>query len=133
MYAEELPALRPLPLEPFRYYEFGKRTVHVDGCVEVAAAYYGAPPGWIGREVHVQWNELHVRLLHPRTGELLREHVRQQRGRYRLREEDRPSRTPRSIQALLDRARNAGEHLGALCDRIHHTEGELAARRILGL
>lgn len=48
MFAEEKPHLRPLPLEPFRYYQYGKRTVHLDGCVEVEAAYYGAPPGWIG-------------------------------------------------------------------------------------
>ena len=48
MFAEERPALGPLPLEPFRYYAFGGRTVHLDGCVEVEAAYYGAPPGWIG-------------------------------------------------------------------------------------
>ena len=39
------------PLEPFRYYRYGDRTVHLDGCVEVEAAYYGAPPGWIGRRV----------------------------------------------------------------------------------
>ena len=29
--------LGPLPLEPFRYYQYGQRTVHLDGCVEVAA------------------------------------------------------------------------------------------------
>jgi transposase len=46
MFAEEQPALGPLPLEPFRYYRFGVRTVHLDGCVEVDAAYYSAPPGW---------------------------------------------------------------------------------------
>ena len=33
--------MQPLPVEPFRYYRFGLRTVHLDGCVEVAAAYYG--------------------------------------------------------------------------------------------
>jgi transposase len=53
MFAEEKPFLQALPLEPFRYYQYGVRTVHLDGCVEVEAAYYGAPPGWIGREVHV--------------------------------------------------------------------------------
>jgi len=63
MFAEERPALRPLPLEPFRYYRFGERTVHLDGCVEVEAAYYSAPPGWIGQRVQVQWNDLHVRLI----------------------------------------------------------------------
>ena len=68
MFAEEQPALGPLPLEPFRYYRYGERTVHLDGCVEVEAAYYGAPPGWIGQRVQVQWNDLHVRLLAPKTG-----------------------------------------------------------------
>ena len=48
MFAEERPALGPLPLEPFRYYQYGRRNVHLDGCVEVASAYYSAPPGWIG-------------------------------------------------------------------------------------
>ncbi len=68
MFAEERPALGPLPIEPFRYYRYGERTVHLDGCVEVDAAYYGAPPGWIGQRVQVQWNDLHVRLLAPTTG-----------------------------------------------------------------
>ena len=68
MFAEEKPALLPLPLEPFRYYQHGKRGVNLDGCVEVAAAYYGLPPGWIGREVNVQWDELYVRISIPRTG-----------------------------------------------------------------
>ena len=49
MFAEEKPTLLPLPVEPFRYYQYGERIVHLDGCVEVEAAYYGAPPGWIGR------------------------------------------------------------------------------------
>ena len=70
MFAEERPALGPLPLEPFRYYQYGRRNVHLDGCVEVAAAYYSAPPGWIGRPVDVQWNDAHVRLLDPSTGQL---------------------------------------------------------------
>jgi len=47
MFAEERPALLPLPVEPFRYYHYGERTVHLDGCVEVEAAYYSAPPGWV--------------------------------------------------------------------------------------
>src|SRR5674476_432964 len=75
MFAEEKPFLQALPLEPFRYYQYGERTVHLDGCVEVEAAYYGAPPGWIGRKVHVQWDAMYVRLLDPRTGELLRVHL----------------------------------------------------------
>jgi transposase len=68
MFAEEKPFLLPLPLEPFRYYQHGQRVVHLDGCVEVEAAYYGLPPGWIGRLVRVQWDELYVRILDPNNG-----------------------------------------------------------------
>src|SRR5437867_8158526 len=95
MFAEERPALQPLPLEPFRYYQFGTRTVHLDGCVEVDYAYYGAPPGSPGSEVAVQWNASHVRLLDPTTGQLLREHRRHAaRGRHAIHPDDRPARTP---------------------------------------
>jgi len=114
MFAEEKPALLPLPIEPFRYYQYGQRTVHLDGCVEVEAAYYGAPPGWIGRLVNVQWNDLYVRLIDPRTGELLREHIRQKRGGYRIEKEDYPKRTPLGTMQLLARAERAGALLGVL-------------------
>jgi transposase len=133
MFAEEKPTLLPLPLEPFRYYQYGERIVHLDGCVEVEAAYYGAPPGWIGRVLRVQWDELYVRLLDPKTGQLLREHVRQKRGWYRIKEEDRPKRTPLRTSQLLWRAGRAGSHIGALCDAIHRQQGEVGVRRILGV
>ena len=133
MFAEERPALLPLPIEPFRYYQYGERTVHLDGCVEVEAAYYGAPPGWIGRRVQVQWNGLHVRLIDPLTGHLLREHLRQQRGRHRIEDADRPRRTPLSTQQLLHRAEKAAPHIGALCQAMHRNQGEEAVRRILGV
>jgi transposase len=133
MFAEEKPALGTLPLEPFRYYRYGERTVNLDGCVEVESAYYGAPPGWIGRKLQVQWDGLRVRLLAPKTGQLLREHLRTHRGFHRIREEDRPARTPRSTEALLRRAHSAGSHIGTLCEQIHRSEGESGVRRILGV
>ena len=133
MFSEERPALLPLPLEPFRYYQYGERTVHLDGCVEVDAAYYSAPPGWIGRRVQVQWNVSQVRLIDPRTGQLLREHLHQQRGHHRIKEEDRPERTPLSTQQLLRRAEIAGPHIGALCQAMHRNQGQVAVRRILGV
>src|SRR5438876_2949773 len=49
MFAEERPTLLPLPLTPFRYYQYGTRTVHLNGCVEVEGAYYSAPPGHVGQ------------------------------------------------------------------------------------
>jgi transposase len=132
MFAEERPALRELPLEPFRYYRFGKRTVNLDGCVEVEAAYYSAPPGSIGRQVQVQWDEMRVRVL-ANNGSLLREHVRTRRGFHRIPESDQPPRTPRTTEALLRRAHHAGTNIGTLCEQIHRTDGEPGVRRILGV
>jgi hypothetical protein len=133
MFAEEKPFLQALPLEPFRYYQYGERTVHLDGCVEVEAAYYGAPPGWIGRRVHVQWDSMFVRLLDPKTGELLREHLSGKRGGHRIRDADRPRRTPLKLLQLLARAHKVAPNIGAVCDAIHARQGELGMRRIQGV
>jgi hypothetical protein len=133
MFAEEKPHLGALPLEPFRYYSFGERTVNLDGCIEVEAAYYSAPPGWIGRRVKAQWDALHVRLLDPKSGQLLREHLRTSRGHHRIKEQDRPRRTPTTTEALLRRAHFAGTNIGTLCEQIHRNEGEQGVRRIQGV
>lgn len=133
MFAEEKPHLLPLPIEPFRYYRFGERTVHLDGCVEVEGAYYMAPPGHIGRRIQVQWDDLHVRLIEPRSGSLLREHLRTREGSYRIKPEDRPARTPSTTLALLARARHAGAAIGTLCAEIHRREPDGGPRRILGV
>jgi transposase len=133
MFAEERPALGPLPVEPFRYYRFGDRTVHLNGCVEVEGAYYGAPPGWLGQRVQVQWNDLYVRLLAPNTGQLLREHLRTRRGWYQIHDEDRPARTPPATLALLARATSAGSHIATVCTHIHQHDGVPGVRRILGV
>jgi transposase len=133
MFAEEKPALLPLPIEPFRYYQYGKRKVNLDGCVEVHAAYYSAPPGWVGQEVPVQWDDRAVRLLHPQTGQLLREHLTQVRGKHRIQEEDRPKQTPPGIQHLLLRAGRAGQQIGLACRRMYEEGGQEAVRRIQGM
>lgn len=133
MFAQEKPALAPLPLEPFRYYQYGERTVHLDSCVEVEAAYYSAPPGWIGRRVHVQFDDRQVRLLDPASGQLLREHLRQERGRHRIAPPDKAKHARPSTERLLARAANSGPHTGKLCTALHARDGEVAIRRIQGV
>jgi transposase len=133
MFAEEKPALLPLPLEPFRFYQFGERAVNLDGCVEVDAAYYSTPPGWIGRDVNVQWDDHTVRLLDPRSGQLLREHLHQQRGLHRIHDEDKPTHMLPSTTRLLARCEAAGAHIGALCQDMHRRDGVVAIRRIQGI
>jgi transposase len=133
MFAEEKPALAPLPLEPFRLYQFGDRRVNLDGCVEVDAAYYSAPPGWIGRSVKVQWDGRVVRVMDPRSGQLLREHQAQERGRHRIPDQDKPAKTPRSTEQLLVRCGKIGAQLGALARQMYQRDGPIAIRRIQGL
>jgi len=95
---------------------------------------YGAPPGWLGRAVAVQWNASYVRLLDPTTGQLLREHRRQAtRGHHRIHPDDQSTRTPLTTVTLLARAARAGTHIGTLCAGIHRRDGELGVRRILGV
>ncbi len=100
---------------------------------KVEAAYYGLPPGWIGRLVRVQWDELYVRILDPKNGLLLREHVRQKRGWYRIQEQDHPKQTPLRVSQLLWRAGRAGTHIGILCNLIYNQLGEPGVRRVLGV
>jgi len=133
MFEEERPSLKPLPVQPFRYYQHGTRVVHLDGCVEVEAAYYGAPTSWMGRQVWVQWDGVHVRLLDPKTGELLNEHRKQPRGWRHVHPGDRPKRTPTGTLKLLARSRNAGPSVGTLCEEIHRKGKEAGVRRILGV
>jgi len=81
----------------------------------------------------VQWDARNVRLLDPRTGQLLREHWRHARGGHRIKDEDRPKQTPLSTQQLLGRADKAGAQIGALCRGMHQVNGEIAVRHILGV
>jgi hypothetical protein len=74
-----------------------------------------------------------VRILDPRSHQLLREHLRQFPGNYRINEEDRSNKTPLSTMHLLSRATKAGPHIGQLCEAIYHNEAETGIRRILGV
>ena len=133
MFAEEKPHLLPLPVQPFRYYQYGVRTVHLDGCVEVAVVYYHALFGCIGQQVAVQWDGIVVRLLDIKTGQLLREYFEQRRGRRAVRVEDLPKQTPKSTHKLLCAAGFLGKYIGALCTTLYEREGEAGLRRIQGV
>ena len=134
MFVDEQPHLRPLPVEPFRYYEYGTRIVHMDGCVEIEGAYYHAPPGWLGQSLKVQWDGLRVRLLHPVSEELLREYVVQRRGGRRVLDADRPKKTPKGTLQLLGELGRAGKHVATLADELRKKHGdEDVIRKLLGM
>jgi len=51
----------------------------------------------------------------------------------RIKDGDRPKRTPLRTSQLLWRAGRAGSHIGTLCEAIHRQQGEVGVRRILGV
>ena len=67
------------------------------------------------------------------TGQLLREHLREPRGRHRIHDDDRPQRTPLGTLQILARAQMAGPHIGAFCQAMHREQGQNAVRRMQGL
>lgn len=52
----ERAALQPLPADRFAFFNEAQRSVHRDGHVEVAKAYYSVPPEYLGRRLWVRWD-----------------------------------------------------------------------------
>ncbi|HEX3655388.1 MAG TPA: IS21 family transposase [Pirellulales bacterium] len=77
----ERAALLRLPAEPFANFQEAQRKVNRDGHVEVAKAYYSAPPEYLGRTVWVRWDVRLVRIFNHRW-EQVALHVRREPGRF---------------------------------------------------
>jgi hypothetical protein len=77
----ERPALRPLPNERFPFFHEGQRSVHRDGHIEVAKAYYSVPPEYLAAQVWARWDGRLVRIFNERL-ELIATHVQQEPGRF---------------------------------------------------
>jgi transposase len=77
----ERPALLPLPISRFPFFEEGKRIVSRDGHIEVAKAYYSVPPEYLGRTVWARWESRIVRIFDDRMRQIA-EHVRMEPGRF---------------------------------------------------
>jgi hypothetical protein len=73
----ERAALLPLPAGRFPCFQEARRSVHRDGHVEVAKAYYSVPPEYLGRRVWVRWDGRMVRIFNHRLVQIA---VHAQRG-----------------------------------------------------
>jgi len=128
----EKPALQPLPAERFELFQVGIRSVHMDGYVEVDAAFYTAPANLIGQEVRVRWDERLVRIYH--QGQAVRVHLKRPPGNWSTNPEDRPAHKPARQQAyqalLLVKAERIGERALAW-SRAAITERDVRAYRLL--
>jgi len=133
-FAQEQPALLPLPPSLFPIFNEAQRTVHRDAFVEVGKAYYAVPPEYIGRSVWVRWDAREVRIFNARW-EQLRLHVRLEPGRF--------SKVlgigggQGTLQANLDYWLGRAQALGTDCARWAQTmvqqRGPAAIRSLMGL
>lgn len=133
MFAEEQPALQPLPTTRFEYYRVVQRRVHLDGHVEIDRAYYSVPPRYCGTTVVVHVGRLWLRILDPYTQTLVREHEVTQRGKRRTNEADRPKQTPPKIDHLVERLARHGPACGVFARSAVDEHGATAARMLFGV
>ena len=106
----EKPALKPVPEERFSLFEVGTRTVHPDGYVEVARAFYSVPDRLLGEEVRVYWDERLVRIYH--QGQCVGVYTRAPAGTFNSLDEHRPAHKPARQQAYQANLLTKAEHIG---------------------
>lgn len=133
MFQEERPFLKTLPLERFRFFIQEERTVADDALVEVARAYYSAPPELLHQRVPVRFDDLTVQILHPATLETVRSYARKKPGNFTISETDRLFNPSRQTEYLLARARAIGTQTGELAREMFKEQGRIAQRRIQGI
>ena len=134
MFQEERAHLKALPLESFRYFVEGTRTVGDDTTIQVDSAWYAARPARIGSEVliRVYQRELEIRDLH--TLELIRRHpLATRKGEVKLPEAERVFNPSRQTHQILARAALIGPHTLALCRELFAQRGREAQKSMWGI
>jgi hypothetical protein len=126
----ERAALQPLPVERFPFFQEGRRSVHRDGHIEVARAYYSVPPEYLTRRVWVRWDSRLVRIFNDRF-EPICVHTRQAPGRFSTQTlhiaAEKISGVERGAAWLMSQV----GHLGPHC--VRWAEGMMATRGIEGV
>jgi transposase len=134
MFQEERPYLKALPLEGFRYFTEGTRTVQDDTTVQVDDAWYAARPARIGSEVLVRLYEHEVEIRDVHTLQLIRRHPRAARkGEVRLPDAERLFNPSRQTHQILARAEHIGPNTLALCRALFEQRGREAQKSMWGI
>jgi len=132
----ERAALLPLPCEPFANFHEAERKVNRDGHVEIAKAYYSAPPEYLGRTVWVRWDARLVRLFHQRF-EQIAIHVRREPGRFSTLGEhvvaEKINGIERGAAWLLRKVEAIGEQAHEWAQAMLHARGIEGTRVLQGL
>jgi hypothetical protein len=133
MFAEERPALIPLPAMRFRYFKQETRTVDDSGLVQVDRSYYAAAPAAPFSEVTVRGYEHDIEILDA-AGTLLRRHPRSTRpGHFEIQDSDRIFNPSRETARLLHKASQLGPHSARLAREIFARLGRPGQKAIYGM
>jgi hypothetical protein len=110
--------------------------VNRDGHVEVAKAYYSAPPEYLGREVWARWDARLVRIFNHRF-ELITVHARHERGRFSTHPahivREKISGIERGASFLLNKVRVVGPHTERWAEAMLNSRGIEGTRVLQGL
>lgn len=136
LFESEKTALLPLPAGRFPCFNEGQRTVHRDGHIEVAKAYYSVPPEYLGRTVWVRWDSRLVRVFNAHFAEIAL-HPRHAAGRFSTSDKHLAARkislVERGSTELLGRARRIGPQAGRWAEAMLKERGIPGVRVLLGL
>jgi transposase len=134
MFQEERPTLQPLPLQRFRYYEEGTRTVGDDTTIQVKGAWYAARPARIGSRVLIRLYEHELEIRNLETLELIRRHsLATHKGEVKLPDAERVFNPSRQTQQILNKAKAIGPHTQALCQALFDQRGREAQKSMWGI
>ena len=133
-FEEERPHLRSLSPSLFPAYQEARRTVHRDGYVEVAKAYYEVAPEYIGHQVWVRWDSRCVRVFNDRM-EQVRMHTRIEPGKFSqvLGAGGFSAPIPATCRHWRERAALLGDHCEQWARTAIDLRGPQALRSIMGL
>ena len=134
MFQEERAHLKALPVEAFRYFEEGTRTVQDDTTIQVDSAWYAARPARIGSEVLIRLYERELEIRDRQTLELIRRHPRATRkGEVQLPDAERVFNPSRQTHQILARAEHIGPNIVALCRELFAQRGREAQKTMWGV
>lgn len=134
MFQEERGHLGALPIEGFRYFTEGSRTVQDDTTVQVDGAWYAARPAPIGSVVLVRLYEHEIEIRDLKTLALIRRHYRAgRRGEVHLPDAERVFNPSRQTRQILARAEAIGAGTQELCRRLFDRRGREGQKSMWGI
>lgn len=132
----EKPALLPLPPGRFPCFQEAQRIVNRDGHVEVAKAYYSAPPEFLGRTVWARWDGHVVRLFDEQMRQIAI-HAQREPGRFATDAvhivPEKRGGIERGTAWWLNKSHSIGAHAGQWAESILNKHGIHGIRVLIGL